>query len=149
MSLEQSEGNSTFTTDTEKLQLLLFNLLGNAIEYSEEEGIVEVRAWRDEDQLSISVTDSGIGMDESEKSIIFDRFTQVDTGVTKTHLGHGLGLSVTKAAADLMEGHISLDSQKGEGSVFTVSIPEAESATGEDISSFDGNEFIFNEAEEF
>ncbi len=138
-----------FNTDPEKLQLVIFNLLANAIEYSHEGGRVELRAWRQDGHLNISVKDNGIGMDLSDREVIFDRFRQLDTGVSKSHSGHGLGLSITKAAVELLNGAISIECVKDRGCIFAISIPDAGSETEVDVTSNDGNEFIFEDMEEF
>ncbi len=146
VSLCGSEDNAYFNTDPEKLQLVMINLLSNAIEYSHEGGGVEINIWKHQGQLNISVKDHGVGIDESEKEVIFDRFKQLDTGASKCHLGHGLGASVTKSMVEILNGTISVSSTKGRGSTFTVSIPEADMKVG--IYSGDSNEFFFELEEE-
>ncbi|MBF0318413.1 MAG: HAMP domain-containing histidine kinase [Nitrospirae bacterium] len=144
---EQSE--IFFKTDPEKLGLVVSNLISNAIEFSNEDGKVEVKLWMEDGSLRIDVKDNGVGMDNSELDVIFDRFRQVETGSTKTHRGHGLGLSITQAILDLLDGSISVSSSKGAGSVFSVTIPESMGPETEGFSS-DGNEFIFeDEGEKF
>ena len=144
-----SESETSFNSDPDKLHLIIFNLLGNAIEFSSEGGQVELMAWKQDGNLYISVKDYGTGIDRTDQDKIFDRFKQLDSGVTKNHLGHGLGLSIVKAAIDILNGTISVESEKEKGCVFTVSIPEAEEDTELGIVSDDGNEFIFEGAEEF
>lgn len=148
-SLCESENNSHFNSNPEKLQLVINNLLSNAIEFSLEGGIVEITACKKEGNLNISVKDHGIGIDESNHKLIFDRFRQIDTGVSKSHLGHGLGLSIAKAVAEMLNGTISVESSRDKGATFKLTIPEAESETEVSALSNDGNEFIFENAEEF
>ncbi len=143
------ENETSFNSDPDKLSLIIFNLLGNAIEFSDEGGKVELMAWKQDGNLYISIKDHGKGIDETDLDKIFDRFRQLDTGVTKNHLGHGLGLSTVKAAIDMLSGTISVESKKNEGSVFTISIPEADEGQELGMVSEDGNEFIFEGAEEF
>lgn len=147
-SLAVSGADPSFMTDPEKIQLAVTNLLSNAIEYSNESGKVEIKAWRDGENLNISVKDHGIGIDESDHQVVFDRFKQLDSGVAKSHLGHGLGASVTKAAIELLNGTVSLVSAKDQGSTFTVSVPEAQGDAGADMYSGDSNEFFFEVEEE-
>lgn len=149
MSLDESGDETYFNTDSEKVQIVIFNLLGNAIEYSHEEGQVELKAWRHEGHMNISVKDHGMGMDVPDQEIIFDRFRQLDTGAAKSHSGHGLGLSIIKAAIELLYGTVSIECVKDKGCVFTISIPEAESEMEAYTISNDGNEFIFEGVEEF
>ena len=147
-SLAVSGAAPSFMTDPEKIQLAVTNLLSNAIEYSNEGGKVEVRAWQDGEYLNISVKDYGIGIDEADHAVIFDRFKQLDSGVAKSHLGQGLGASVTKAAIELLNGTISLVSAKDQGSTFTISVPEAAADEGVDVYSGESNEFFFEVEEE-
>ncbi len=144
-----SESETSFNSDPDKLHLIIFNLLGNAIEFSSEGGQVELMAWKQDGNLYISVKDHGTGIDRTDQDKIFDRFKQLDAGVTKNHLGHGLGLSIVKAAVDMLNGTISVESEKEKGCAFTVSIPESEEETELGSVSDDGNEFIFEGAEEF
>lgn len=134
--------NHFFRTDPEKLQCVLSNLLANAIEFSHEERPVTVKAWKDGGELKVSVTDYGIGIEERDQGAIFERFRQLETGSTKHHGGHGLGLSIIKSSLELLGGTISVVSRKGAGAVFTVTVPEM---AGEEASVFsvDGNEFFF------
>ena len=82
--------------------------------------------------------------------MIFDRFRQLQTGTTKTHGGHGLGLSIVKALLDILEAKIDVQSTFGEGSCFTVYVPHAsaDQQVSDDFSS-DGNEFFFDADESF
>ncbi|MDP2689871.1 MAG: HAMP domain-containing sensor histidine kinase [Deltaproteobacteria bacterium] len=143
----ETKDDIRFTTDPEKLQLILSNFLSNAIEYSAEGASVEVAAARDGDGLSITVTDHGAGIDEKHHEVIFERFRQLDTGVAKSHAGHGLGLSIVKALVELLGGVITVKGKNGEGASFTVAIPEAAAREGQSVFAADGNEFFFGEAE--
>lgn len=137
--------NRFFNTDAEKLHLILSNLLSNAIQYSNEKGMIEIDGKIENKQLIVSIADKGIGINEAEKERIFDRFKQLEEGSTKTYGGHGLGLSITKALVEILDGNISFESEKGEGSTFEVKIPESEIRNGNDqIVSIDGNDFLFN-----
>lgn len=138
-----------FKTDAEKFHLALLNLLKNAIEYSHKKNRVEIKASMNEGCLVVSVRDFGIGINKSDLDMIFDRFSQLETGTTKSHGGHGLGLSITKALLDLLNGTISVETDKNQGSTFTLSIPEAETELEMDVFSSDSNEFFFSDAEEY
>ncbi|MBF0328060.1 MAG: HAMP domain-containing histidine kinase [Nitrospirae bacterium] len=140
---------NSFKTDSEKLELILSNLISNAIEYTSEGGKVAVKAWRHDNSLNIIVEDTGIGIGEDDKQVIFERFKQLEEGVRKRHKGHGLGLSVTKALVELLGGTISVVSIKDRGSIFTVFIPEISGKEGIDVFSDDGNEFFFEEETKF
>lgn len=144
-----SEHERFFRTDSEKLKTIALNLLSNAIKFSPGGGSILVKAWRHDGQLNLLVEDSGIGIDESDQQAIFERFRQLDSGVSKNYSGHGLGLSITKALVELLSGTISVASIKGKGSIFTVFIPESHSDMPVDVFSTDGDEFIFEDEEKF
>jgi signal transduction histidine kinase len=132
--------------DFEKFQIVISNLLANAIEYSIDGGVVEVSFTVGGDgRLQISVQDHGVGIAPEDQKRVFDRFVQLDTGTTRSHLGHGLGLSITKALVDLMQGSISLISAPGEGTRFTVTISPCSILDDEDSFSEAGNLFLFDD----
>ncbi len=135
--------------DFEKFHIAISNLLANAIEYSRDGGIVEISfSVGGDGTLHISIQDHGLGIAQEDQKRIFDRFVQLDTGTTRSHLGHGLGLSITKALVDLMQGSITLVSNPGEGTLFTVSIPPCSILDDEDSFSEAGNLFLFDDMSE-
>ena len=146
---EPGEGPLTFKTDPDKLQKALANLLANAIEFNLEGKRVTVRAWREGERLNISIADEGIGIPEKDCKKVFDRFVQLDMGVRKRHKGHGLGLSITKALVEMLDGTVMLVCAEGKGCVFTVSIAELGTDRAVDVTSGDGNEFIFEGGTQF
>ncbi|MBN1979020.1 MAG: PAS domain S-box protein, partial [Anaerolineae bacterium] len=108
------------TGDREKLSQVLFNLVGNAIKFTEE-GSVQVRAFAaDEAHWALAVSDTGRGIPEDAQDVIFEPFRQVE-GTSAA--GVGLGLTIVKQLVDLMEGEIRLESAVGKGSTFTVVLP--------------------------
>ncbi|MBN1990790.1 MAG: HAMP domain-containing histidine kinase [Bacteroidales bacterium] len=137
----------TFKTDPEKLRMVLSNLLSNAVNFSFEGGAIEVTTWIEGTDLKISVKDYGIGISKENQKIIFDRFRRVDSGINSLNRGHGLGLSVNKAIIDMLKGRMEVASELGEGSTFTVTIPEAEESTNDFAS--DANETFFSNEETF
>lgn len=142
------KNNDTFCSDPEKLHLILSNLLANAIQFSKVGGSVEVRFEIEDGQLCFGILDSGPGISESEREIIFDRFRQIEEGSTKTYGGHGLGLCITKALLELIDGEIMLESEKNKGSLFSIRVKESEKRESEqDIFSSDGNDFLFTDNE--
>lgn len=142
-------GNETeelrFKTDSEKLRLILSNLVENAVKYSKNGKIIIKREVHD-GVLTVSVQDFGIGISENNKQIIFDRFKRLDTGINSINRGHGLGLSINKALLDFVDGEIIIESKKNVGSTFTIHVPEAVS----DAESFsaDGSGYIFESDDE-
>lgn len=141
----KSDEKIEFTTDASLLSSIIRNLVSNAIEFNKDKGslIIEI-SIEDKKQLNINVIDTGIGMNESDYNIIFDRFVQLETGVTKSHLGHGLGLTVTKAQVELLQGSVHVECIIGEGCSIGISIPIAEV---DDMHTFSdsGNVFFFDD----
>jgi signal transduction histidine kinase len=110
------------TGDREKLSQVLFNLVGNAIKFTEE-GSVQVRAFAtDEDHWALEVSDTGRGIPEDARDLIFEPFRQVE-GTSAA--GVGLGLTIVKQLIDLMGGEIHLESEVEKGSTFTIVLPVA------------------------
>ena len=130
------------------LNSIIRNLVSNGIDYNKNQGklILEI-SIEDEKELVVMVTDTGIGIKESDSKSIFNRFIQLETGVTKSHAGHGLGLSNTKALVELMHGSIHVDGTIGKGCNVRTSLPLGERG---DIHTFsDGdNVFFFGDEDE-
>ena len=109
--------------DMYHLQQAIECLVDNAIKFTPEEGRIEVRAFTEEDEVVLTVEDTGIGIEIEEFDHIFDRFYQVDGSSTRRYGGVGLGLSVAKTVADKYGGQIEIESRVGEGSRFTMRFP--------------------------
>lgn len=117
--------------DASRLQQIVWNLLTNAIKFSNAGGRIRVAARQDGDGLTLSVTDEGIGIKPEFIELLFERFTQGDSGSNRTHGGLGLGLSIVKHLAELHGGSVTAFSEgPGRGATFTVTIPEGLSASG-------------------
>ncbi len=145
----QIDSKAFFHTDSEKFHLIMSNLLANAITFNREGGSIKIIAKIEDDQLIISVQDTGIGISDKNKERIYDRFLQLDSGSVKTYGGHGLGLTVTKAMLEIIQGEISLDTEEGIGSKFMVTINQFKNiGEGSGISSTDGNDFLFGQEED-
>jgi signal transduction histidine kinase/CheY-like chemotaxis protein/CHASE3 domain sensor protein len=117
----------TLAGDVIKMNQVFTNLLGNALKFTEK-GFVKVSARVQSNQdktcwLEFSVKDSGIGIDENKIPLIFDRYYQTEQGNNRKFEGTGLGLPITKRLVDNMGGRIRVESQKGNGSEFTVLLP--------------------------
>jgi len=138
--------NFYFKTDSEKVKLIMSNMLNNALKYSYKDSKVIITVTADEDYLTISVKDFGTGISEKNQKVIFERFKRLDSGINSINRGHGLGLSITKALLDVLGGTIEIDSKKGEGSTFTVRIPEAKNVV--DGFSGEGNDIFFDDDDE-
>ncbi len=103
---------------------ILFNLLSNAIKFSDQEGgIVTVSVNKESDMARISVSDTGIGIKEDDIPRLFQKFEQLDTGMSRKYEGTGLGLAITKKLVEHHGGKIMVESKYGEGSTFTFLLP--------------------------
>lgn len=109
-------------TDEEKLQLILFHLVDNAVKFTEK-GTITVSACRNDDEIVFMVKDTGIGISEEYKTQIYEFFTQVDNSVARKYEGTGIGLSIAKGFISLLGGNIWLESEKDQGTSFYFSLP--------------------------
>ena len=127
-------------TDTGKLQQILFNFLSNAIKFTPRQGTVTLTAVvlpaasqdaSPRPRIRISVSDTGPGIAFEDQQRIFDKFIQLDPGMTKQHTGTGLGLTISNELAQMLQGRIEVDSTPEGGATFSLTIPcemEAQSA---------------------
>ncbi len=106
------------------------NLVGNAIKFTSE-GRVSVIIDNTGSKVRISVRDTGVGIKDEFLEHLFDAFRQESTGLSRSHEGTGLGLAITSRLVELMNGTIDVESEKGKGSVFTVTIPRVCAAKNE------------------
>ncbi|REK10237.1 MAG: response regulator [Planctomycetota bacterium] len=112
-----------FGADEEKLDTIISNLVSNAIKFTPGGGSIHVETHRSQDRVWISITDTGIGIDESQREKIFERFVQVDGSSSREFSGTGLGLSQVKGLVELHGGEIHLRSDLGKGSRFWFDLP--------------------------
>jgi signal transduction histidine kinase len=111
-------------TDRQKIKQIVVNLLSNSLKFTPQ-GTVDIDLSFDEeaDQISIAVTDTGIGISEENQKTIFEAFGQADSSYAKRQGGTGLGLSICRRLATILGGRITLASQLGSGSTFTLYLP--------------------------
>lgn len=112
--------------DPLRLQQILLNLLSNAVKFTEEGGVTlgaSLSRGREGAQLQFTVRDSGIGISPEQQARLFTAFSQGDASTTRRYGGTGLGLVISKRLVALMRGEITLESQVGVGSLFTVRLP--------------------------
>jgi protein-histidine pros-kinase len=117
----------TILTDRRSLSQILLNLTNNAIKFTEQGGIrLEVVRWQHKERtrVAFSLVDSGIGIRLEDQVKLFQAFAQVDSSATRRYEGTGLGLHLSQKLAGLLGGYIDFESQYGEGSRFTLVIPE-------------------------
>ncbi|HEY5409695.1 MAG TPA: ATP-binding protein, partial [Caulobacteraceae bacterium] len=127
------KGPEMITGDVARLRQVLLNFLSNAVKFTAEGSVTVKAAWRETREgprLRISVTDTGGGIDPKTIERLFQRFSQADVSINRTHGGTGLGLAISKAIVTLMDGKIGVRSEPGEGSTFWFEVP-APAALGE------------------
>lgn len=122
LSKELSSKDAFIKTDREKLYTILTNLIKNAIKFTND-GTIEFGCERKGDYLVFFVKDTGLGISESQKKIIFERFRQANDTVSRTHEGSGLGLAISKAYVEILGGNIWVESKEGKGSSFYFTLP--------------------------
>jgi signal transduction histidine kinase len=109
--------------DRYEIERCIVNLVGNAVKFTPEGGLIEVTITDLEDKVKISVKDSGVGISEENKKLIFDRFNQVIDKNAEIKGGSGLGLTITKQLTSLHGGDIYVESEVGVGSEFIIILP--------------------------
>ncbi len=120
---ECPDGMPKVLADQGQLEQVLLNLLDNAIKYTPDGGDVAIEISTNQGRLQISVSDTGIGIPSKDLPRIFERFYRVDEGRSREQGGTGLGLSIVKHIVQLHGGEITVSSEAGKGSKFTVTLP--------------------------
>jgi PAS domain S-box-containing protein len=113
------------TLDRQKFIQVLYNLLSNAVKFSDEGGEVGIDAARRDGALELRVRDRGIGIRREDLERLFVEFQQLDSGAARRFEGTGLGLALTKKLVEVQGGSIAVESERGQGSTFTVLLPLA------------------------
>ena len=111
--------------DVEKLRQILANLLSNAVKFTDPAGTIELSCTGDADWVRIRVRDTGIGIARERTEDIFDPFVQVRADLTRPHEGTGLGLAISRDLARGMGGDVTVQSEAGVGSTFTLTLPRS------------------------
>jgi len=134
-----SDISDYYIGDDMKLRQVLINILGNAVKFTPEGGSINFEVERTAQfekmsTLKFTISDTGIGMSKDFLPHIFDTFSQEDSSATNKFGSSGLGLSITKSIVEMMNGNISVESEKGKGSTFTVTVtlPESERKDSEE-----------------
>jgi signal transduction histidine kinase/CheY-like chemotaxis protein len=137
--LDAQENLGQLTVDPMRLRQILLNLLSNACKFTKQgevklrvKKVIDGRNW-----IEIAVTDTGIGMTPEQQAKLFEEFTQADSSTARQYGGTGLGLAITRRLAHMMGGDVTVASEPGKGSVFTVRLPggadsQARSSTASD-----------------
>jgi PAS domain S-box-containing protein len=117
---------STVTLDPQKFKQVLYNLVSNAIKFTDDAGRVEVMATvYDQHRFKLAVSDNGIGIQTEDLTRLFHEFEQLESGASRRYEGTGLGLALTRKIVELQTGTISVESEVGKGSTFAVVLPLA------------------------
>ena len=119
-------GQHTFSTDLSMMDLIFENLLSNAVKYTKVGGTITISASLDEvgKQVSIQVSDTGIGIPKTEAKHIFQSFFRASNAVNSQEMGSGLGLMLTRQMVQKLGGKLTFESEEGKGSVFLVVLPD-------------------------
>ena len=122
LQLQVSAGLPEIRQDAGKLRQILANLLSNAVKFTPEGGRVTLSATVNDDALTLVVSDTGVGIAPEEQDLIFEKFRQASNPLTREQGGTGLGLSIVRELAKLLGGDVSLRSDLGRGTTFTVQV---------------------------
>lgn len=114
---------TSICADEDKFMQIMYNLVDNAIKFSDEKSLVEIKARKNGDMMEISVIDTGIGIKDEDQHKLFKPFSQIDSFYSRKSPGTGLGLSLVKHIVDLHGGHVWFRSNPNEGSTFAFVIP--------------------------
>ena len=125
LAVEEPDGPVRLTADEARLRQVVVNLLDNAIKYSPDGGRIDVRVSANGTRGLIDVADHGLGIPEGEQERIFEKFYRLDPAMARGVGGSGLGLHISRELLRRMNGTITVRSQPGVGSTFTVSLPIA------------------------
>ncbi|HAQ21552.1 MAG TPA: hypothetical protein DCR40_20325 [Prolixibacteraceae bacterium] len=120
-----SDAPALFISDKDKLEMIIKNLISNAIKYSPDQSVINLDFIIGNGSLSIEVSDHGKGINNDDRKVVFDRFKQLDEKINSINTGHGLGLSIVQAYAELLGGKVSLNDNYKGGIRILVTIPES------------------------
>jgi signal transduction histidine kinase len=122
--------DASLVTDPHKLGIVMRNLVSNALKFTEQ-GSVQAGARLDGDRVVLRVADTGIGIGEADRAVIFEMFRQADSSDSRRFGGSGLGLYIARRFVEQLGGTITLESAPQHGSVFTVTLPRARAGSGQ------------------
>lgn len=143
-----SSGKLFVWLDGDKLDKIVFNLISNAIKYSEEGKQIVVRITDEEATFNIQVIDEGVGIKKEEQEKVFERFYRSDSSSVNAEGGHGIGLSLVKEFTEMMSGSVSIESEVGRGATFTLTFKKGNSHFEKEIINIDNPVRLIPEVEE-
>jgi len=120
------KGCETIWADPNDFEIIMNNLVSNAVKYNKPGGTVTVTVDCNDSEFSLSVADTGIGMNNDEREMLFEEFSRIRNDKTRNISGSGLGLSIVKKVVELYHGVINVESAPDKGSTFTVILPTSQ-----------------------
>lgn len=133
LQIDCDAGIGRVQADADKLERICLNLIFNALKFTPSGGTVRLRAYREGEWLKLDVSDTGVGIEAKDLPNIFNRFWQADTSSQRKYQGMGIGLSLVKEIAEAHGGGVSVESERGKGTVMSVTLPyETASETEEE-----------------
>lgn len=130
LSLDIADNVITCVADKRRLKQILVNLLSNAVKFTDS-GLVTLRINQTTEEIEFSVIDTGIGINQADQATLFQPFQQIDSGLNRKYEGTGLGLALSRKLAQLHGGDITIQSEVGCGSCFTLHLPKQKVKSGE------------------
>ena len=126
------DGNAPYAirSDQGKIDQIMLNLLSNAIKFTEEGSVLVVVRPHGDSMVALDVIDTGVGIPPEERESIFEQFHRGHHDLATTHPGTGLGLPISKRLAEVLGGHLEVESDNGDGSVFTLVVPIVQLSEG-------------------
>jgi len=122
LAFEDPDGPAPVLSDRGKIQQVLLNLAGNAVKFTQEGGVT-VHTEARPDEVVVTITDTGMGIPAEEQAQIFDEFHQIARAAGDKSQGSGLGLTISRRLARVLGGDVTVSSEPGQGSTFTLSVP--------------------------
>ncbi len=132
--------NLSIQNDALRIRQILSNLIGNAYKFTKK-GFIKITATYNQNQLTIVVQDSGIGIEDSKLNLIFNEFTQANKSIEKKYGGTGLGLTICKKLSEILYGNLTVTSEVNKGSAFTLTLPTKMTETKKETSVFSAEKF--------
>ncbi|WP_107667375.1 ATP-binding protein [Cyanothece sp. BG0011] len=143
LDLQINEQEDSFYADAERVQQILYHLLNNALKFTPENGTVTLRVWREKNEVSLEVEDTGIGIKEEQIPLLFESFQQLENSRRRMYGGTGLGLALTKQLVELHGGTIEVESIVSQGSSFIVRLPNQPQNQYKSLNHLDKNRALF------
>lgn len=133
LSVDLEDNLPFLRADERRLRQVLLNLLSNAVKFTPKDGSIRLSAFRRQGHIAIQVTDTGIGIAAEDIPKAFERFGQIDSGLSRRYDGTGLGLPLSKRLVELHGGTLTIDSSLGVGTTVTVTFPGERALEGRDV----------------